>query len=106
MTIFTKALEENEDLSEAKKDKLKKLGPIANAYRNTAKEMFCLPTPASFADSHLKLANYFNNIAKEINEMQDFFKDPLQAMLAFKQYQTDAKEAYLILLELKRLFCR
>lgn len=102
MTIFAKALKESEGGS--KESNLTNLEPIANAYRNTAKEIVALPTPASFADSHLKLANYFNNIAKEINELQDFSKDPAQTMLAFKQYQADAKEAYLILLSLNAYF--
>lgn len=101
MAIFAKALSAAE---ENKKTELNKLGPITNAYRNAAKEMVSLPTPASFAESHLKLANYFNNIANEINELQKFFKDPMQAMLAFKQYQTNAEEAYLILLGLNAYF--
>ncbi len=98
MTIFARALQEE------KKDELNKLEPIASAYRNTAKEIVALPTPSGFAKSHLKLANYFNNIAQEIGEMQRFFTDPMQATLTFRQYQTNAEEAYLVLLKLSTYF--
>lgn len=91
MAIFAKALEEN------KENELNKLEPTANAFRNTAREIVSLSAPPSLADSHLKLANYFNNIAQEINGMQKFFKDPMQALLALKQYQTDSEQTYSIL---------
>ncbi len=104
MTIFAKALQQSE--GGAKKSDLTNLEPITGAYRNTAKEMISLTVPTSFADSHLKLANYFNSIANEINEMQKFFKDPMQAMLAFKQYQANAEEAYLVLLKLSAYFSK
>jgi len=98
MTIFQRSLEKRTE------DELKKLEPIADAYSNTAKEMTSLTTPASFSKSHLELINYFSNIAKELNEMQRFFTDPMQATLAFPRYQENAEKAYFILLDLNAYF--
>lgn len=91
-------------LESKNKAELKKLEQIAMAYRNAAKEMLSLKTPLSFSDSHLNLINHFNNIAKEIDAMQKTFDDPIQALLAIKQYQTDSVAAYQILRNLNDYF--
>ncbi len=83
---------------------LKNLEQIAAAYRNSAKDMVSLAAPASFSESHLKLINYFDNIAKEIDALRDFFQDPAQAVLSLKQYQNDSSEAYKILREINNYF--
>ncbi len=98
MTIFAKAVKEE------KENGLNKLEPIASAYRNTAKDMLSLKTPPSFSDSHLNLINYFNSIAKEIDAMQKSYGDPVQAVLALKQYQVDSVAAYQILRNLNNYF--
>jgi len=98
MAIFQKGLENQAE------DELKKLEPLADAYSNTAKEMTSLITPAGFSESHLKLINCFSSIAKELNEMQRFFTDPMQSTLAFPRYQEKAEQAFSILLEISAYF--
>lgn len=98
MTILKKYMDaENET-------EFKDLERIAAAYRNTAGEMLSLKTPLSFSDSHLNLANLFKNIAEEIGAMQKSYDDPVQALLALKQYQTDSSAAYEILRDLNYYF--
>jgi hypothetical protein len=98
MTILQKSLGNGNEAG------LKNLEQIATAYRDSAKEIILLKTPVSFADSHLNLANYFYNISQEINAMQKTFEDPMQALLAFKQYQEDSSSAYQILRDINDYF--
>jgi hypothetical protein len=98
MTILQKSLGNGNEAG------LKNLEQIAAAYRNSAKEIILLETPASFADSHLNLANYFYNISQEISAMQKTFEDPMRALLAFKQYQKDSSNAYQILRSINDYF--
>jgi hypothetical protein len=96
--IFKRAAE-NEDKAE-----LKKLEPLASAYRQTVKEMLSLETPPSFSDSHLELINHFNIIAQEIDMMQKLIEDPSQALLAVQQYQKEAEATQKILGDINTYF--
>ncbi len=98
MTIFQRALD-NKNESE-----LKKLVPIALAYRNTAKEALSLETPETFSESHLAIINSFDEIAKAIDGLTKVFDDPAQSLLALEQYRKKAVIAYLFLRNLYAYF--
>lgn len=98
MTILQRAvINKNED-------ELKKLEPLANAYRNTAKEMLSLTTPKGFSEFHLALINHLTDISKNIDDMQTIFKDPVQALLVLKQHKKNSIIVYLILRNLNGYF--
>lgn len=96
--IFKKAVA-NKDAVE-----LEKLEPLANAYRNTAREAFSLDVPLGFSGSHLTLINYFNDIAQDLNIMEKTFDDPIQSLIALKQYFADAKQANQVFHDLNSYF--
>lgn len=100
MAIFQKfAASQNES-------ELSKLKPIADAYRNTAKEALLLETPQNFSDSHLAIINNFNEISQEIEAMQNISEDPIQALSATKNYQETALKTYQILKEMNSYFSK
>jgi hypothetical protein len=97
LTVFGEAVAEDESA-------LKKLEPIAAAYRNAAKEMLSLPAPDNFSESHLKLANSFNNIAKGLEGMQKFPDDPFAVFVGLGQYGENAASSRSILKGLNQYF--
>ncbi len=98
MTVLKKALALQ---SEAE---IKKLGPIADAYRDSAKEALSLKAPPNYSDFHLALINEFYNIAEELDALEKTFSDPAQSMLALKQYHEDSLVAYFILININAYF--
>lgn len=83
---------------------LKKLKPLADAYRDSAKEALSLKAPPNYADFHLAIVNEFDNIAKELDTLGKTFEDPAGAMLAMKQYQEKALVTYFILVNINAYF--
>ena len=98
MTVFQRALD-NEDESE-----LKKLVPIALAYRNTAKEALSLETTEALSESHLAIINSFNDIGRAIEEMEKTLSDPAQSILALGRYRKNAVAAHSSLRNLNTYF--
>ena len=91
-------------LDSGNESNLKKLEPLANAYRNTANEMLSLTTPQSFSEFHLALINHFIDIGRNIDDMQTIFRDSVRTLLALKQHEKNSIVAYLILRNLNGYF--
>ncbi len=98
MAVFQNALTKNNE------KEFEKLGPIAGAYRNTAREALSLTVPNDFSDSHLTIINGFIAIAKEIDILKNTAQDPTRSLLALKQYQTDVATTYASLKNLNNYF--
>jgi hypothetical protein len=98
MEIYKRAVA-NQDENE-----LKKLEPIANAYRNVTREALLLEVPPSYDVEHLTLINCFNAIAEELDIMQKTFDDPARALLAYGRFKQEAIVARFILRDLNTYF--
>ena len=82
---------------EIDKTELQQLGPIAEAYLNSSKEMLSLVVPLSFSKNHLALINDFNEIGAEIKIIKDNPDDPMRILAAISIYKNAALEAKSIL---------
>lgn len=69
-------------LTREDENELRKLAPIIAAYENAVKNLLSIKAPEKYARLHLDLANSINNLRRAIILMQNFFKDPVQGLLA------------------------
>ncbi len=108
MAIFNKAMvlageksgegDLNDEAVAKASEEISKLGPLANAYGNSAKKIISMAVPPNFAEKHLALANAFSSISSALEAMEKIFDDPAGGMAGVNRYQTDAEKAYQILL--------
>lgn len=98
MTIFQRALT-NEDDAE-----FKKLGPIADAYRNTSHDALSLAVPDNISDSYLSIINGFAAVSQEIDAMKNTAQDAVRSLLGLKKYQIDIGITYASLKNLNNYF--
>lgn len=98
MTIFQRALT-NEDDAE-----FQKLGPVSDAYRNTAHDALSLAVPDNISDTYLAIINGFTGMAREIDAMKNTPQDAVRSLLGLKKYQADIATTYGALKNLNAYF--
>ncbi len=69
---------------------LKKLEPLAEAYKKMRDQMLATPVPSDISKQHLDLINVYQALYTSIHNMQFAFSDPVLALMRIQRYQDDA----------------
>jgi len=72
---------------------LNNLNPIANIYRETARDLLKLPVPEKMAIYHLRMINSFLNLSEILKEISLIFKDPIAGIRGLIQYSKEYVKA-------------
>ncbi len=72
--------------------KLNDLSVIVKSYQKIIGDFLKMPVPAGAARAHLALINSASRIAAEIDAMRLTFSDPVTAIAALRDYQSDGKK--------------